>query len=235
MADSYYEYQLKLWILTGKNNYQYLTRYRLAMRDMMALLYNRSDDYSYIGVYEHQKLSARMEHLACFVPGLLALGIMHEAVTGEEAILHRKVAEEVTYTCVQMYLRSRTGLSGECAFFRPENSLAYSPPHYILRPETVESLFLMWRLTHNPQYRDWGWTIFQNIESFTKVAHGYSGLRDINTVGSYNNNMESFFLAETLKYLYLLFSEDVLLPLVGKNAVVFNTEAHPLHILEYLG
>ena len=42
--------------------------------------------------------------------------------------------------------------------------------------------------------------------------------------------MESFFLAETLKYLYLLFSDDpALLPL---SCFVFNTEAHPLPVLD---
>ncbi len=29
--------------------------------------------------------------------------------------------------------------------------------HYLLRPETIESYFYMWRLTKDPKYREWGW------------------------------------------------------------------------------
>ena len=43
-----------------------------------------------------------------------------------------------------------------------------------------------------------------------------------------NDVQESFFLAETLKYLYLLFADDSLLPL---DQWVFNTEAHPLPVI----
>jgi len=41
--------------------------------------------------------------------------------------------------------------------------------------------------------------------------------------------METFWLSETLKYLYLLFSEDSLVPL---DRYVFNTEAHPFPVFE---
>ena len=44
-----------------------------------------------------------------------------------------------------------------------------------------------------------------------------------------DNTQQSFFLAETLKYLYLLFSDDSVIPL---DQWVFNTEAHPLPVLE---
>jgi mannosyl-oligosaccharide alpha-1,2-mannosidase len=33
--------------------------------------------------------------------------------------------------------------------------------YYILRPETIESYFIMWRLTHDQKYRDWGWDAVQ--------------------------------------------------------------------------
>jgi len=59
------------------------------------------------------------------------------------------------------------------------------------------------------------------------VEGGYSGLRDVNILKSYDDVQQSFFLAETLKYLYLLFSNDSLLDL---DLWVFNTEAHPLPI-----
>ena len=41
------------------------------------------------------------------------------------------------------------------------------------------------------------------------------------------DSMETFWMSETLKYLWLLFSEDAVLPL---DEWVLNTQAHPLPI-----
>nr|CAB3502846.1 unnamed protein product [Digitaria exilis] len=97
----------------------------------------------------------------------------------------------------------------------------------ILRPETVESLMYLWRLTGNKTYQDWGWDIFQAFEKNSRIESGYVGLRDVNT-GEKDNMMQSFFLAETLKYLYLLFSPP---SVISFDEWVFNTEAHPLRIV----
>ena len=79
-------------------------------------------------------------------------------------------------------------------------------------------------------YRKWGWEIFQAFEKHTKLKEGYASIDNVRQpdhVG-YRDKMESFYLAETLKYLYLLFSDDEnLMPL---DKWVFNTEAHPLPI-----
>ena len=45
------------------------------------------------------------------------------------------------------------------------------------RPETVESMFVLWRMTKDPKYREWGWQIFEAFEKHTKVAHAGCGLR----------------------------------------------------------
>lgn len=97
------------------------------------------------------------------------------------------------------------------------------------RPETVESLFYLYRLTKDQRYRDWGWNIFQAFEKHAKVKKaGYACLRNVNSPGNFRDRMESFFLTETLKYLYLLFSDDD--NVVSLTEWVFNTEAHPLPI-----
>jgi hypothetical protein len=98
--------------------------------------------------------------------------------------------------------------------------------HNLQRPETVESLFYMWRITHDDIYREWGWEMFESFLIHTAVDHkgGYTSINDVNSVPtSARDNMESFWLAETLKYFYLLFGDDEVLPL---DKVVFNTEAH---------
>ena len=102
--------------------------------------------------------------------------------------------------------------------------------HNLLRPETVESLFLLHRITGEKKYQDYGWKIFQAFEKYTKIeGGGYSSIRNVKDVNNpgYRDKMESFFLGETLKYLFLLFSDNEIVPL---NKYVFNTEAHPLPI-----
>ena len=102
--------------------------------------------------------------------------------------------------------------------------------HNLLRPETVESLFILWRLTKDQKYRVWGWKIFKSFQKYCKVSTGgYSSIKSVvRTPVIFKDKMESFWLAETLKYLFLLFSDDDVLPL---DKWVLNTEAHPFPIV----
>ena len=102
------------------------------------------------------------------------------------------------------------------------------------RPETVESIFYMYRATKDSKYQEWGWKIFQAFEKYTRIESGYTSISNVMASSvdrvSRRDKMETFYLAETLKYLYLLFSNDTsLFPL---DEWVFNTEAHPLPILK---
>lgn len=76
--------------------------------------------------------------------------------------------------------------------------------------------------------REWGYDLFMNIEKYCKTAYGYGEYPDVtqNTLHP-DDKMESFFPAETLKYLYLLFKSS---PAIDFDKVVFNTECHPLKV-----
>ncbi|KAK2462665.1 hypothetical protein APHAL10511_005398 [Amanita phalloides] len=102
---------------------------------------------------------------------------------------------------------------------------------YLLRPETVESLFYLWKATGDDRWRERGWEIFQAIEEWCKANYGYATVNsvDIEPFGK-DNDMPSWFLAETLKYLYLLFDDTNSIPL---DRWVFNTEAHPLPVFSW--
>ena len=121
-----------------------------------------------------------------------------------------------------------------CVHNVSNDNLLYTLQHFsnILRPETVESLFMLYRLTKDNKYREWGWKIFKAFEKNAKVEGcGYASLKSVlNTDPSRNkdNKMESFFVAETLKYLFLLFTDDD--RVFSLDEWVFNTEAHPLRI-----
>ncbi|KAJ7763659.1 glycoside hydrolase family 47 protein [Mycena maculata] len=102
---------------------------------------------------------------------------------------------------------------------------------YLLRPETVESLYIMWRVTGETKWREMGWRIFEAIERETRTPAGYATLKTVEVVpGIKDDSMPSYFLAETLKYLYLMFINEDPFPL---DAWVFNTEAHPLPVFEW--
>ncbi|KAN0078488.1 glycoside hydrolase family 47 protein [Tylopilus felleus] len=102
---------------------------------------------------------------------------------------------------------------------------------YYLRPETVESFYILWRTTGDVKWRHRGWHVFQAIERYTKTASGYSSVENVHTADpTPMDSMPSYFLAETLKYLYLLFLDEDPLPL---HKWVFNTEAHALPVFSW--
>uniref|UniRef100_A0A673IAV3 alpha-1,2-Mannosidase n=1 Tax=Sinocyclocheilus rhinocerous TaxID=307959 RepID=A0A673IAV3_9TELE len=165
------------------------------------------------------------DHLVCFLPGTLALGA-HNGLPAD----HMELALQLMETCHQMYAQMETGLSPEIAHFNLQSNngrdidVKPADRHNLLRPETVESLFYMYRFTKDSKYRDWGWDILQSFNKYTRVSEKCKVILVYMT----RNKMESFFLGETLKYLFLLFSDDN--ELISLDKYVFNTEAHPLPI-----
>ncbi|ESK90496.1 glycoside hydrolase family 47 protein [Moniliophthora roreri MCA 2997] len=102
---------------------------------------------------------------------------------------------------------------------------------YLLRPETVESFYILWRTTGDERWRERGWAVFQSIERYAKTEYGYASINEVDSdAPTLKDEMPSYFMAETLKYLYLLFTDEEIIPL---DKWVFNTEAHPLPIFEW--
>ncbi|KAK3898161.1 glycoside hydrolase [Staphylotrichum tortipilum] len=99
-------------------------------------------------------------------------------------------------------------------------------PRYILRPEAIESLFLLYRMTGKDELRELAWRMFESVMKATETPVGNSAIADVTVLGetTKTDSMESFFLSETLKYFYLIFSPP---DLISLNEFVFNTEAHP--------
>ncbi|CAD6501416.1 BgTH12-01668 [Blumeria graminis f. sp. triticale] len=96
------------------------------------------------------------------------------------------------------------------------------------RPEFIESNYYLYRATRDPWYLYVGEMVLKDIKERCWTKCGWSGLQDVRT-GEKNDRMESFFLGETTKYLYLLF--DLEHPLNSLDAgFVFTTEGHPVII-----
>lgn len=256
-GDSYYEYLLKQYLQTNRTETVYREMYDQAMASIHKNLVFKTplSGLTYIAeleptrsvkIHEKWRVSPKQDHLVCFLGGSLLLGVTEgrSLNLGDVRTLPAgkqrdwKLGEELTRTCMDTH-KTKTGLSPEIAvFYTAESPQSKTKDwyaknrfdsRYILRPETVESLFLGWRMTGDPKYREWGWQIFEAIEKHCKVpGGGYSGIESVAEVpAKFLDNMETFFLAETLKYLYLLFDDSTTIPL---DEFVFNTEAHPLPI-----
>ena len=127
----------------------------------------------------------------------------------------------------------------------PPGYLSVGDPKYILRPEAIESVFIMWRITGDEYWRDVGWTMFQSIIHHTRTPFGHSALSSVMAQyeteevvqgvwtkimrAAQSDDMESFWFAETLKYFWLLFGE---VGVVSLDEWVLNTEAHPFRLEE---
>ncbi|KAF8934579.1 mannosyl-oligosaccharide alpha-1,2-mannosidase [Dissophora ornata] len=230
-----------------------------------------------ISKYAPSSLSPKMDHLVCFLGGTMALSSTEGRTLNNKTFPRStftgveeddfKIGEELTEACYEMYRQTETGLAPEIVYWVKDkeqivgkSEVEHTPGsdfiindmdgHNWLRPETVESLFYMWRFTGDEKYRpkanlfipyggahqwglsEWGWNIFEAIETYSKVSTGgYSSIHDIRRKKhiQFSDKMETFFLAETLKYLYLLFGPNDQFPL---DKYVFNTEAHPLPIFD---
>ena len=182
---------------------------------------------TYVAESKNGAVLRKMDHLVCFVPGMLALGAQHIPEVAEE---HMAVAKKLTRTCYEMYARMATGLAPEFVRFPPKQGMVIGAAHNLLRPEAIESVFYLWRFTKDPMYREWGWKMFLAFEKHCKIPQGgYAGLKNVNLDNSpKDDKMETFWLAESLKYFLLLFSDDSLLNL---ETHVLNTEAHPLKVM----
>ncbi|GAB1209390.1 hypothetical protein APSETT445_008163 [Aspergillus pseudonomiae] len=96
---------------------------------------------------------------------------------------------------------------------------------YLLRPEAIESVFIMYRLTGEEHWREKGWKMFEAIAKYTRTDIAHATIKDVTVEKpTKSDEMQSFWLAETLKYFYLLFSEP---NVVDLDEYVLNTEAHP--------
>ena len=206
--DSYYEYLLKAWLLFGDEDFR-----RMGTESLAALNAHVADEtptglwYGEVDMDTGQRTATSFGALEAFLPAVLALaGDMDRA---------RRLQE----SCFRMW--TRVGIEPDGYDYRSEQ-VTY--PGYPLRPEIIESAYYLHRKTGDARYREMGRRFFDDIVACCRTEDGYTGLKNVVT-RERDDAMPSFFLAETLKYLYLLFAPPETLDL---DQIVFTTEAHPL-------
>lgn len=250
-GDSYYEYLIKQYLQTSREEPIYQEMWNESMAGVKKHLLTYSYPHNFTVLAERpsglkKELMPKMDHLVCFMPGTIALATTGGLPLAEARKLptwdakceeDMRLAAELTKTCIGMY-RTATGLAPEIAHFNiydpplmyenfPADSKPSSPAqwtkckdsackekvevgaedyvfkagdmHNLQRPETVESLFYMWRITGEEVYRQVGWEMFQAFVQWTATedGEGFSSITDVGHVPVHlRDNMESFWMGE---------------------------------------
>ncbi|KAG5847514.1 hypothetical protein ANANG_G00126850 [Anguilla anguilla] len=204
--DSYYEYLLKAYVLLGDD--LFLQRFNIHYASIMKYI---SQPPLLLDVHIHKPLlPARtwMDSLLAFFPGLQVLkGDIRPAIE----------THEMLYQVTKKHN------------FLPEAFTTDFRVHWAqhpLRPEFAESTYFLYKATRDPYYLEAGRTVLENLNRFARVPCGFAAMKDVRT-GSHEDRMDSFFLAEMFKYLYLLFADEEDLPFDVED-YIFTTEAHLL-------
>ncbi len=208
MIDSYYEYLLKAWLLFDDPDFKDM--WEASIGPVNRYLADEVDGrlwYGQADMNTGQRTRTRFGALDAFWPGVLALsGDLDRAARLMESVYLMWTTfdiepERMDYSTMEV-------VSGG----------------YPLRPEALESAYILYTLTGDDRYKEMGWDLFQRIVRWCRNDVGYAHLESVQTKEQ-TDAMQSFFLAETLKYAYLLFAPSGTLEF---DEVVFNTEAHPL-------
>ena len=207
MIDSYYEYLFKSWKLFGDGDCKLMfdssmvavNRY-LADEVEGCLWYGRADMNS--GARGLRLFGS----LDAFMPGLLIYA-------GD-----RSRAEKLQDSCYRLWMLH--GIEPEMLDY---GKMEVTAANYELRPENIESAWYLHRFTGEDKYLAMGRDYFVSLRTHCRTEHGYAALASVITKEK-KDSQESFFLTETLKYLYLLFAPVE----IDLDQTVFNTEAHPL-------
>lgn len=162
---------LKQYLQTDKTEIKYRERYDHAIEGIKKHLiqYSTPNNLMYIAeiidsAYPTNK-HPKMDHLVCFMGGSFVLGVTEGASIYELDPLDKKdgedfhMGQEITRTCYEMYNMTATGLASEIVYFTDENDVENDmeihprDAHNLLRPETLESIFLLYRMTGEEHYR----------------------------------------------------------------------------------
>ncbi|KAH9447168.1 hypothetical protein Pst134EA_029210 [Puccinia striiformis f. sp. tritici] len=259
MADSYYEYLIKQFQLLRGTNSQYSKMYTSAIESAREHLIRTYDlessggkNLTVIGDISWGVFKPSLDHLTCFSGAMIGLG---SRLLGRKQDLD--LALRYADACVWAYESTKTGVGperisivegDEHTRWRPViyqgqkfRELKSDPPpgasiedgRYLGRPETIESVYYMWRITGDRQWQDRGWRMFTSWMEACATSFGFADLAEVNSwPPQISDKQESFVLAETFKYYYLLFSEP---DLISLDEYVFNTEAHPFRLQQPSG
>ncbi|KAL5640918.1 hypothetical protein ACGC1H_001409 [Rhizoctonia solani] len=204
--DSFYEYALKMYVMTGESEYYDVWRegYSAIMK------YSRGPEgfwYRNVGASTGSLATVYIDSLSAFWPGLQVLaGDVQSAIKSH--LVYWNLWRRYSGIPETFNIATRQGVT-----------LGYP-----LRPEFIESTYFLYRATQDSFYLDVGERVLLDLIRRTKVECGLATLSNVQS-GEHEDRMESFALSETLKYLFLIFDEDNKINSDDQN-MVFTTEGH---------
>ncbi|KAL1130052.1 hypothetical protein AAG570_012995 [Ranatra chinensis] len=213
--DSFYEYLFKSYIMFGEtedyamfnSSYQSIYRYmRKGRQDCNSGIGNHPL-FVNVDMNTGAVQTTWIDSLQAAFPGI--------------QVLHGDIEEAICTHALYYFLWKRHGVLPERWDW---HNLSPNVAFYPLRPELIESTYLLYRATKSPFYLHVGKDILQSLNNFTRTKCGYATVHDVTDM-TLEDRMESFFLSETTKYLYLLFDED---NYVNRHfsKFIFSTEGH---------
>jgi hypothetical protein len=206
--DSYYEYLWKCWLLFGDKDCRDMWNASIpAVNKYLADEIGRDLWYGHADMQTGKRTETTYGALDAFFPALLAL-------SGD-----LKRAERLQASSFRMW--NLHGIEPETLDYKTMRVVGGS---YHLRPEIIESTYYLYHYTRDQKYRQMGEKMFDDFVSHCRTDGGYAALADVISKQQLDE-MESFVLAETFKYFYLLFASPETLEF---DKFIFNTEAHPL-------
>ena len=206
--DSYYEYLWKCWLLFNDKDCRDMWKASIpAVNKYLADETGGELWYGHADMQTGKRTKTTYGAPDAFFPALLAL-------SGDLERARRLQAS--SFKMWNLY-----GIEPETLDYKTMRVVAGS---YHLRPEIVESTYYLYHYTRDRQYRQMGEKMFDDFVKYCRTDSGYAALADV--IGKQKlDEMESFVLAETFKYFYLLFAQPETLEF---DQIIFNTEAHPL-------
>ncbi|XP_010532268.1 PREDICTED: alpha-mannosidase I MNS5 isoform X2 [Tarenaya hassleriana] len=206
-VDSFYEYLFKAYLLFGKEDYwrMFHTAYLAVQK-----YFRHGPWYHEANMWTGKATYWQLTSLQAFWPGLQVLA---GDVTAANST-HREF----------FHVWERFGVLPE-RYLLDHQMIHPTEKYYPLRPEFAESTFYLYQATKDPWYIEVGELIVKSLNLYTKVEGGFASVKDVTTM-QLEDHQHSFFLAETCKYLYLLFDDSFM----AKKNYVFTTEGHPIQI-----
>ena len=208
--DSYYEYLLKGWLMFGDKDLKNMWDESIkAINEYLADNTKNGFWYGHADMNSGNRTATLFGALDAFFPAELIL-------SGDTTR-----AEKLQASCYKMWMLE--GIEPEEIDY---SNMKIVYPNYALRPENIESAYYLYHFTGDQKYVQMGKDYFESIVKYCRNDVGYSTLQSVITKKQ-GDLMHSFFLAETLKYCYLIFAPQ---NTIDFNKTLFNTEAHPLKI-----
>lgn len=206
-TDSYFEYLYKAWLLFGDDELKRMWDvHHAAIRTYLRRDIDGRRWYGRADYLTGEPMGATITLWDAYYPGLLALA--GEVDSSEEAFKSWNWLWKTNNLVPMIYDAQRDSVVN---------------PAYILNPEVIESAWYLYVYTADESYREKGAAYWTSLKEHTRNETAFTALKDVRT-GERQDELPSFFFAETMKYLYLLFMEE---PAYTPMDVVFSTEAHP--------